>query len=439
MEAQANQERRQRKRPRFRVRRGSRESPSVCAVAVVENEQLYASLTNDTLWSRQFSKQSDQSTSDAVGGPWRYVGSAVSVLDMSADERFLYAVDHSGVTWQVDRGQNPTAETDAKSATSVGEAAKWVSWDAPAAGAAGAVGAVGKRPPNRCIALCGGFMYAINDEHRLLRTALDEVSADSVATARPAPATDRQWSTIPAWEEFAQADGDKLPIGITGTRDALLVACADGKMCRLSQPLDNGSASETVPSTLALTWPLLPKVLWSRWTSVACVEAAHCVRLFAAAVLTGGKARSAQKQGRPVVNYLCSDGDDAWSHPSGDISDTLATNDSDDVTTLKLTWRSEELSMRLEDPALAVRQAEATQDNRAPAKKKQRTSAAGADEGQNALIDGFRAEGHEWIGKHVKRMVIRQVDAAPTIADAVIFKWWPEGDTKDDPALWKIK
>ena len=75
-------------------------------------------------------------------------------------------------------------------------------------------------------------------------------------------------------------------------------------------------------------------------------------------------------------------------------------------------------------------------------KKRQRTSAASVSEQQDKKRDaaeGFRASGHEWIGKRVKRMVIRQVDAMPIIADAVIVQWWPKGIKKDEPAMWKIK
>ncbi len=527
----------------FRVRRGSRESPSVSAVAVAENEQLYVTLTNDTLYSRQFGHPGAASGS-------KYLGQAVRVLDMAADGRYLYALDHEGVTWRVDRRHLASAE--AGRSLPDAEAAQWASWDAPPAPLLPP--AVSSRPPNRCIALLGGFMYAIDDDHRLLRAALDEVNTDSVATQRLLPATNRQWSTVPAWEAFAHADEDKIPIGITSCRESVLVACADGTICMLPQLSEICSADTAEEDTVEVTvevdgplgigWkhigenddlivgeigpgtpasqhsqlvpglrlakvgdsrisalratattnsgiiqllrkqrpvtltlkspqaqkgpnqameseqgqitvlrlPLLPTVLWTEWTSLAAadtppasasgqrlqrsLQSEKCLRLFVSAVTKGDQTRLSKPKQLPIVHCLCSDCDDAWSlYRPGDLRATSGEAAADDSGSgMPPKWRVEELSVRV--PGNSGR------DTRTLSNKKQRTSGAGACEKQDKNCDtaeAYRTSGHEWIGTKVKRLVIRKVDAMPTIGDAVIVSWMPKGSKRDEPAMWKIK
>lgn len=545
--AEERSENRRRKLAQFRVWVGSHESPSASAVAVAENGQLYVALTNDSLYSRQFGQRSDQSAPGV-----KYLGNAVQVGDMAADGQYLYALDREGVTWRVDRRHLAGAE--AGGALPGVEPAQWASWDTPAAPLPPS--AARSRPPNRCIALCGGFMYAIDDDHRLLRTALDEVSADSVATERLVSATDRQWSTVAAWEAFSHADEDKIPIGITSSHESMLVACADGTICVLPQLLGPGNAdaaeedtievtfevdgplgiswgftgddddlivaeigpgtpaqhSQLVPGlrlvklgghsinalratattnsdivtrlkqrpvTLTLTGPrsqkgsrpdmeleqgqvfvlklpLLPTVLRTEWTSLAAADAppasysgqhSQCslqselasqrLRLFASAVTKGDETRLSKPKQLPVLHCLCSDGDDVWSlHRPGDFrftsGEAVAADDSGSV--MPPIWRVEELSVRV--------LGDSDRDGRILSNNKQRTSGAAACGKQEETCDTaeeYRTSGHEWIGKKVKRLVIRRVDAIPTIGDAVIVSWLPKGRKKDEPAMWKIK
>eukprot|EP01043_Picozoa_sp_COSAG02_P062604 COSAG02_NODE_8679_length_2482_cov_1.352077_2_plen_618_part_00 len=448
--AEAQGESRRRKIARFRVRRGSLESPSTAAVAIVENEQLYVALTDDTLWSRQLDQRSKQAKPGATCG-WNYLGNAVRVLDMAADGRYLYALDQEGVTWRVDRresqGRSAATGLDGECGTAAcAEAAQWTGWDV--APAPLLPPAISSRSPNRCIAICGGFMYAIDDEHRLLRTALDtmgdERSTGSVVMEQLVPATVRQWSTVPAWEAFSRADEDKIPIGVTSSRESILVACADGTICMLPQLSDAGSTDtagkpscEQGQAISSLKLPLLPTQLWTEWTSLAAADtspastsgqhlqrllqseqASQCLRLFASAVTQGNSSLQTKRKRLPVVHCLCSDGEDVWSlHQPGDRGARFGDGTAGSVSGCGVTsdWRVEELSVSRLDPTLATSPSDSCRDGRtSSSKKKQRTSGASASEKQEKTSDaaeGFRSNGHEWIGKRVKRMVIRQVAA----------------------------
>lgn len=444
----AKQPQKSRKRPRFRVRRGSREKPCASAVAIVDPEQLYVTLTNDTLWSRPFAMRADHSAIDTcAAGPWKYVGNAVKVLDMAADDRYLYAVDHSGIIWQVDRHRQD-------------QTAQWEVWDTPA-GAATSKGHT-RRPPNRCITLSGGFMYAVNDKHRLLRTALHGESAtDSAAGAHPVLTTDRKWSVVPAWEAISETDEERMPIGITSSCDSVIVACADGTMTEIvnggGAPTGaEGNAVQPKPQLRVLPLPLLPTALRTEWISLAAAGKAsssshdsqgnvqseqklHEFRLFASALTSAKLSEQSKQEQRPSVHCLRCGVDDMRSLLQ--LGDTAATAVGAATTvssrsTAHLQWQLEELSVSTLEPSLS--QGDSARDVFPPAEKKQRKSGADPAQQQSGNnAGGFCTAGHEWIGKKVKRMVIGH-DYLPTIADAVIVQWWPKGTGKDDPALWKI-